>query len=94
MKICRKGALALVTWLLLYPPWNDKKQVIDPSLPFREWYQVGTFETSGECRAESMKTLEQMDNQIMGTNADSDDEQLLRHDARCIASDDPRLQPK
>lgn len=88
-------ALALVIWYLMYPPWNTAKQAIDATLPFRNWYQVATFDSSGDCRARRIATLTAMDERITGYDADKRVEaQQLWYEARCISADDSRLQPK
>ncbi len=95
MRSYHRVALAIAVWYLLYPPWNNQKQAIDPSLPFREWYQVATFSSSTDCRARRFEILKGMDSQIARSdNYNEDEERRLRDDARCIADGDSRLQPK
>jgi len=95
MSSYHRVALALAAWYLMYPPWNTQKQAIDPTLPFGNWYQVGEFSTSADCRARRFEILKGMDSQIAHTdNTNEDEERRLREEARCIADVDPRLKPK
>jgi hypothetical protein len=95
MRSYHRVALAVMAWYLMYPPWNTEKQAIDPTLPFTEWYQVGTFPSDTECRARRFEILKGMDSQIAHSdNTNEDEERRLRDDARCIAEDDSRLQPR
>jgi hypothetical protein len=88
-------ALAMMAWYLMYPPWNADKQALDPTLPFSHWYQVGEFSSSTDCRARRFEILKGMDSQIARSdNYNEDEERRLREQARCIAEDDSRLQPK
>jgi hypothetical protein len=85
----------MITWFLLYPPWNADKQALDSTLPFRVWYQVGEFSSSTDCRARRFEILKGMDAQIARSDGyNEDEERRLRDEARCIADDDPRLKPK
>jgi hypothetical protein len=82
----------MMAWYLMYPPWNPQKQALDPTLPFRNWYQVGEFSSSNDCRARRFEILKGLDSQIARSgNYNEDEERRLRDEARCIADDDSRL---
>jgi hypothetical protein len=95
MRSYHRVALAVAAWLLIYPPWNAEMQALDPSQPFRNWYQAGEFASSSDCRTRSFAVLKAMDSEIAhADNTNEDEERRLRDQARCIADDDPRLKPK
>jgi hypothetical protein len=95
MRSYHRVALALAIWYLMYPPWNTDKQAIDPTQPFRNWYQVGEFSSSNDCRARRFEVLKGMDSQIAHSDTyNEDEERRLRDQARCMEDDDPRLKSK
>jgi len=76
----------------MYPPWNSDNQRIDPREPLYLWYQLATFHSSEECRAQKDAILQQMDATIAKLDPEKAAElKELRYQARCISSDEPRL---
>ena len=87
------AALLLVGWyLLMYPPWNVKKKAPDPDLPLNRWYQVEAFDSLEHCEANKVTILGEMDKKTRTLDRDkANAQQRIRHLARCVSADDPRL---
>jgi hypothetical protein len=95
MKPRHAAALALVVWYLLYPPWSEEQQGVDPSLPINRWYEVATFDSSTDCEARKLKVLQEMEKQTQEpTPGKLATMERLRHQAKCASADDPRLKKK
>jgi hypothetical protein len=85
-------AFFLVSWYLLYPPFNSTKGTVDSNLPLKYWYQVGIFTSSADCEKSKIKTLEVFDSQTHYVDrAKRIAQREMREQAQCIAIDDPRL---
>jgi len=90
----RHAALILFVWYLLYPPFNVEKGKVDPSLPLTRWVLVETFNSSADCEARKIPTLEALDGKVHELDATKRDAQRrLRERALCVWSDDPRVRP-
>jgi hypothetical protein len=95
MKPRHAAALAMVAWYLLYPPWNAEKEIVDSTLALNRWYQVSTFDSSADCEARKFGILEEMDNRARDRSPETVAQQeRLRHQARCVSADNPRLKGK
>jgi hypothetical protein len=95
MKRSHAAALALVVWYLLYPPWSEKQQGLDDSLPLNRGYEVATFDSSADCEARKLKVLQEMDKQIQEpTPGKLVTTERMRHQAKCASADDPCVKEK
>ena len=103
MRCCSAAALALVGWYLMLPPlrppqsvrWSDGKAHFDqlPPAPLSQWTIVDSFDSARECRKGRDKLLN--DRVLFGSSPKITVNDEIRieqvYNARCIASDDPRL---
>jgi hypothetical protein len=94
MKLCHAAALALVGWYLLAPPnvWVGKEDRVDETAPLDSWIQLGSYDTAVRCQ----QALDQINAKVY---AAYEKDKRARHpfqwrlgvDAKCVATDDPRL---
>jgi len=80
MKPRHAAALALVDWYLMIPPLNEHSYRPQPDLPLSEWWQHQSFDSAQECES--------------ACNSDSLPDRMRANNAKCIATDDPRLKEK
>jgi hypothetical protein len=79
------AALALVGWYLMLPSY-------DPSVPISKWYQAESFDTAAQCRALlEWEMSEDYAKHAQGTPTEIRKYQRAMKEAKCIATDDPRL---
>ena len=84
------AALALVSWYLMTPPSMRDRPLEEPSIPdlsapLAQWTIVFSYDSSLDC--ESGRGL-------LMARAKSNKEKRFASDAKCIATDDPRLKEK
>jgi hypothetical protein len=106
MNLRHLAALALVGWYLLMPPMGTIKTT-EPltwrtDAPLAEWQISQSFDKSDDCEKARKAYINNPDNSIV-VPADMDkfdaqtshlNQQVARLMAQCIATDDPRLNPK
>jgi hypothetical protein len=76
MKLRHAAALALVGWYLMIPPANPNGER-DAFAPMIEWKVIDQFKSDRQCEGIRLQLIERMP---------------LMEPARCIRSDDPRIQ--
>jgi hypothetical protein len=97
MKPRHAAALAVVGWCLMVPPFT--RHGVNIKAPMFEWEQVASFETASEC-AEYAAGMEKYAAGRAKQSKDPRYRDMLRYaaqafsDARCVATDDPRLKKK
>lgn len=103
---CRQtAALSLLGWYLLSPlPRADPKSggtsgvLVDADRPLREWRIRKSFSTAGECQAylEDWIIEQRLEAERLPKPVPSPAllELNTRSNSRCIASDDPRFEPR
>jgi hypothetical protein len=88
VKIWRVAALALTVWYLMMPPPLSHSR--DRVVPLSRWTATGTFESKKACEAERGR-FSKVDQgpEVAGDSAPA----YEVYDAKCVATDDPRLKP-
>lgn len=87
MNLRHAAALALVGWYLMIPPTSNGLPLADA--PLNLWVQIDTFDTADFCHRDLITGTEGK-RRWMGDAATF----AVLKEARCIASDDPRLKEK
>ena len=83
MKTRHAAALALVGWYLMLPPVREAGPP-DLGAPLGKWGMLSpSFDSAKECEAYKLKLAEKV---VKERRPD-----YIRADAKCVASDDPRL---
>jgi hypothetical protein len=92
MKIAHAGALALVVWYLMTPPYEHASNRIYMQAPLFDWHISASFGSSVECE----KFLESQIQFYRNYPKAEYDRWLkgLTSAERCVLSDDPRLKSK
>ena len=108
MNIRHGAALALVGWYLMMPPFirvgpdprdpSRDRVVPDSDAPLRKWFWSGSFDSVDACQRSQEKEIAEMQTRSLAqpvppAEIDRNVEMAFR-EARCIASDDPRLKEK
>lgn len=95
------AALALVGWYLMMPPFikvapgpgdPSRDKVPDSDAPLTKWFWAGSFNSVDACQRSQEKELAEI--QRRNSSNPSPPAELAFREARCIASDDPRLKEK
>jgi hypothetical protein len=104
MKPCHAALLAVVGWYLMVPPlaYDLPDLFSKPAEPLAEWNQVAGYDTAKECesaKAEMASTAIKNEHALgCGSTFETKNpkcyKEFTKEDARCIASDDPRLKQK
>ena len=82
------ATLALLGWYLMIGPPTDKAGVRNTSAPLSQWELFEGYDTAEECRNNKVAMFTKA-----REKGDKANERLML-DAKCVASDDPRLKPK
>jgi hypothetical protein len=100
MKPRHAAALALVGWYLI-APWTSAENawegIMGPSISEGDkWATLDTFDTGSECKRALALGQEQAIKQAKKPKPDASDPDRFydMNNARCIATDDPRLKGK
>jgi hypothetical protein len=101
-------ALALVGWYLMMPPlrppqsirWSEGKFQVDTltPAPLSQWTIVDSFDSARECRESHLKLLNdrlvKLDHDRIMNSVKGYIQIEQAYNAKCVASDDPRLKEK
>src|ERR1700691_332662 len=95
MKPRHAAALALVGWYLMVPPLSNRTGPIERSGALAKWEAWFAFDTAAECEAR-VKTLTdaaigRLKAQPVASATEQRISDLQALNARCVATDDPRL---
>jgi len=96
MNLRHAAALALVGWYLLMPPMPVEPSGLlgppDLRAPLSKWDQEGEYDHVGDCQSEIFQIRNySLDSKIKPKNRGAANAALAILNARCIATDDPRL---
>ena len=106
MNLRHAAALALVGWYLMTPPFisvgpNPRdasldKSVPDSEAPLSKWQWSGSFDSVDACQREQEKEIAEAQNRELALPVAERDRgvEMDFWEARCIATDDPRLKEK
>jgi len=90
------AALALFGWYLMMPPPNWSKTNLSTA-PLREWTLFGRYNSADECSDERFRMIRVQYMAVLSDLAEGESDPNLPSlhldfkNARCIATDDPRL---
>lgn len=104
MKCRHAAALTLVGWYLMIPPINNKSDEFTAiTIPLNYWYNLEQYDSAEQCQARASvlqstgaREENESDTELlkMGLFKTADAARtwaMSIHNARCFASDDPRL---
>jgi hypothetical protein len=99
MKLHRAAALMATVWYLLGPPQKGGPADFDTQAAFSKWKIIDRFSDISTCEqqrlAQQGEWYARQDADLAGSKAAINDAVMLIYlaEAKCIASDDPRLKP-
>jgi hypothetical protein len=92
------AALALVGWYLMVPPRDARRDrvVPDSGAPLSNWFWAGSFDSVDACQRNQEKEIAKVQKLELAQFAARRSRSVKMDfwEARCIASDDPRLKGK
>jgi hypothetical protein len=107
MNLRHAAALALVGWYLMLPPFirvgpdprEPGRDIVAPdsAAPLSKWFWSGSFDSVEACeRSQEKEITETQRRNSLKTSfhARIDRDEMAFREARCIATDDPRLKEK
>ena len=98
------AALALVGWYLMVPPtrWSlseppsvaRNSTTMDPSDPLSKWVVIASFDSASKCEDEKITFWRKSEADLDSVDPDRRVWAEAAREARCLATDDPRLKEK
>lgn len=92
MRLRHGGALVLVGWYLMVPPFSAKRVLHDT--PLSGWQPVEHYSTLAECEEGKETTVRELIAFAKPQNLPRSYKIEALRVAKCVATDDPRLKPK
>jgi hypothetical protein len=94
----RVATLALLGWYLMVPPFIKvgERVVPESSAPLSKWYWAGSFDSVDACERNQEREIVKAQKRKLAQPATKRGRSVEMGfwEARCIASDDPRLKEK